>query len=392
MRAPEWSNAWHVARNDIRLFLRDRGTVFWSFVGPFVFMLFFGFLFRDTGEPTRTSLWIRNQDTGSTLATALAVLLGDDSVAVRVTNEPPGGTAARDTTLAAGDEAPFVLVIAAGSADSLAISRPPHLVFHTPNASPTPREQALRAQIMRAALGAFLGIPSTDAHAPLAEADVRRRVAFDPIVQLEKRTLIPVKASTSFQHTVPAYLVMFLFMTLLTSGIAVLVEERRSGQMQRALVSSTRTSDIVFGKFLSRFLFAWMQIAVMLGVGLVAFPVRFGTHPGTLLAVLLAFALCATGIGLLFATLFRNPDKAAGVGSLVTMAMAALGGCWWPLEIVPAWMRKIAFALPTGWAYDALNRVMALDADLPQVAPHLVVLLGIAVVTLPLSVQRLSRR
>jgi ABC-type multidrug transport system permease subunit len=73
------------------------------------------------------------------------------------------------------------------------------------------------------------------------------------------------------------------------------------------------------------------------------------------------------------------------------MAMAALGGCWWPLEIVPSWMRKIAFALPTGWAYDALNRVMALDSGLPGVTTHLVVLLGIALVTLPLSVRRLAR-
>ena len=56
MRAPEWRRVWHVARNDIRLLLRDRGTVFWSFVGPFLFMLFFGFLFRDTGATAKTSL------------------------------------------------------------------------------------------------------------------------------------------------------------------------------------------------------------------------------------------------------------------------------------------------------------------------------------------------
>ena len=385
MRAPEWRTAWHVARNDIRLLLRDRGTVFWSFVGPFLFMLFFGFLFGAGGEPAKTRLVIHNEDSQSPFAGALAVLLRDDSVLVVLRD---GGAADADSTEQAG----FRLVVPRGSADSLAAERPPHLVLHTPNDSPTPREQALRAQIMRASLGAFLGIPGSDAHAVLDEAAIRERVAFDPIIRLDRRMLVRPRASSSFQHTVPAYLIMFVLMTLLTSAAAILIEERKSGQLQRALVSSARTADIVFGKFLSRFAFAWMQIVVMLGVGFLAFPVRFGGHPLTMLVVLTAFALAATGIGLLFATLFRNPDKAAGLGSLLTMAMAALGGLWWPLEIVPAWMRKIAFLLPTGWGYDALNRVMALDAGIGQVLPHLAVFLGIALVTLPLSVQRLARR
>jgi ABC-type multidrug transport system permease subunit len=386
MRGLELQTAWHVARNDIRLLLRDRGTVFWSFVGPFLFMLFFGFLFRGGGEVAKTELVIRNEDASGTLAGALAVMLREDSVLVEVRQGEIG--AAADSTERAG----FVLVVPRGSADSLAAERPPHLVLRTPNDSPTPREQALRAQIMRASLGAFLGIPAADAHAALDEAAIRDRVAFDPIIRLDRRTLVRARASSSFQHTVPAYLIMFVLMTLLTSAAAILIEERRSGQLERALVSSARTADLVGGKFLSRFTFAWMQIVVMLAVGLIAFPVRFGGHPLTMLAVLTAFALAATGIGLLFATLFRNPDKAAGLGSLLTMAMAALGGLWWPLEIVPAWMRKIAFFLPTGWGYDALNRVMALDAGITQVLPHLAVFAAIAVVTLPLSVRRLARR
>jgi ABC-type multidrug transport system permease subunit len=296
--------------------------------------------------------------------------------------------AAADTAGATG----FVLVVPAGSADSLAAERPPRLVFHTPNDNPTPREHALRAQIMRASLGAFLGLPTADAHAALDEAGVRQRVAFEPEVRLDTKAMPQTTQSTSFQHTVPAYIIMFLLMTLMTSGAAVLIEERRGGQLERALVSSARTADVVLGKFLSRFAFAWMQIAVMLGVGALAFPVSLGSHPSAMFAVLAAFSLGATGLGLLFSTLFRNADKAAGLGSLIVMAMAALGGCWWPLEIVPAWMRKIAFALPTGWGYDGLNRVMALDATIPEVATHLVVLLGIAVVTLPLAVRRLARR
>jgi ABC-type multidrug transport system permease subunit len=180
-------------------------------------------------------------------------------------------------------------------------------------------------------------------------------------------------------------------MTTLTSGAEILIAERRSGLLRRALVSSLAPSALVVGKFLSRFLFAWIQIALLLSVGIFLFHIEFGSHPWALFAVLTCFALCATGLGVLFATLFEHPDKASGVGILVTLAMASLGGCWWPLEIVSGAMQKIAWFLPTGWGFDALNRVMALDSGLGPLHAHLTYLLGVAAVTVPLAAWRLSR-
>lgn len=380
MRAVDWPGALHVARNDLRIMFRDRGTVFWSFIGPFLFVLFFGFLFRDSGPGGKTVVHLANQDQSAALAHAMTVLLKDEDLDVR---EVSGNL----------DSVPgFTLVIPAGSADSLAVGRLPRLVLKTSETDPTPREQTLRAVLIRSLMAAFLGLTPADVRGDLDEAAIRQRVHYEPTIRLDTQTLPQAGPTLGFQHTIPAYLVMFLLMTLMTSSAEILIAERRAGQLQRAQVSSLGSSEILLGKFLSRFSFAWLQIIAMLGMGLAVFGVKMGAHPEALLAALVAFALCATGLGLLFATLFRHSDKAGGVGSLLVMAMAALGGCWWPLEIVPAWMRKIAFFLPTGWGYDALNRVMALNASLPQIATHLAVLLGIAAITLPLSIRRLAQR
>jgi ABC-type Na+ efflux pump permease subunit len=378
MRAPDLRTVLHVARNDVRLMLRDRGTVFWSFVGPLLFMMFFGVLFKNSPDvPTR--LWLRDEDSSPVFATALAMLLRDDGVDVRTTQPD-----------SLQDEDVYRLVVPAGSSDSLAAGRAPHLTLVTPNDDPTPREQTLKAQVTRAMLSAFLGLDAADAHASLDTTAVRERIRIDPRIQLARHTLAVPEPSIGFQHTVPAYLVMFLLMTLMTAGAEILIAERRSGQLRRTLVSPAGAGEVTLGKCLSRFGFAWLQIAVFLAAG-AAFHIRFGAHPEALVVVLACFALAATGLGLLFATLFRNPDKAGGIGSLVVMALAALGGCWWPLEIVPGWMRNLAFATPTGWGFDALNRVMALDAGLSQLGPHLAVLGGIAAVTLPLAARRLPR-
>jgi ABC-type multidrug transport system permease subunit len=46
------------------------------------------------------------------------------------------------------------------------------------------------------------------------------------------------------------------------------------------------------------------------------------------------------------------------VGLFLTLGLAALGGCWWPLEVVPEGMRAVALALPTGQAMHALVRLL----------------------------------
>jgi ABC-type multidrug transport system permease subunit len=63
-----------------------------------------------------------------------------------------------------------------------------------------------------------------------------------------------------------------------------------------------------------------------------------------------------------------------GIGVLSKNVMAALGGCWWPIEITPAWMQKLSLALPTGWAMDALHKLVSFGEAPASVLPHLFVL------------------
>jgi ABC-2 type transport system permease protein len=46
------------------------------------------------------------------------------------------------------------------------------------------------------------------------------------------------------------------------------------------------------------------------------------------------------------------------VGATIAMAMSAIGGCWWPLDFEPDWMRMLAQWLPTTWTMHAYNDLM----------------------------------
>jgi ABC-2 type transport system permease protein len=41
------------------------------------------------------------------------------------------------------------------------------------------------------------------------------------------------------------------------------------------------------------------------------------------------------------------------------MVMAAMGGCWWPSEVMPEWLRETAHIFPTTWAMDAFHAIIS---------------------------------
>jgi ABC-type multidrug transport system permease subunit len=75
--------------------------------------------------------------------------------------------------------------------------------------------------------------------------------------------------------------------------------------------------------------------------------------------------------------------------TLLRMYWPALGGCWWPLEMVPGAMRAVALALPTGQAMDAIGEMLALGPQAPFPGLNIAALLVMAAIALPIAVRRM---
>jgi ABC-type multidrug transport system permease subunit len=88
--------------------------------------------------------------------------------------------------------------------------------------------------------------------------------------------------------------------------------------------------------------------------------------------VMLVYAALMASIGLLLGSVARSEGQAVAVGVISANVLGALGGCWWPIEITPAWMQKLALFLPTGWAMNALHKLVAFGAGPMSIVPHVV--------------------
>jgi len=69
--------------------------------------------------------------------------------------------------------------------------------------------------------------------------------------------------------------------------------------------------------------------------------------------------------------LVQTEAQGISVSALGALGLCALGGQWWPIEITPPWMQKLAMCLPTGWTMDALHQLALFRAGPSVVIPHL---------------------
>ena len=83
---------------------------------------------------------------------------------------------------------------------------------------------------------------------------------------------------------------------------------------------------------------------------------------------------------MLLATTVRNPDRISTAAVILTLPLAALGGCWWPLEVVPGWMRNVGHVSPAAWALDGFHSLISYGAGWEAILVPCLVLLGYALV------------
>ncbi len=353
-------NALIIALNGLRLTFRRPESVFWIFIGPLIFTTFFGILFK-AQPPSPPRLDIVNEDRTDAVAADLTARLERDGIVV---TRVRGVTAGRAT-----------LVVPAGAADALAAGRPPDLVLHA-GEEETSAERDLRFKIVKALVASSLGVKATDPPGPLAlvptDAGVKAR-----------------DVTAGFQRTVPSYTVMFVFLNLLVSGAGI-AEERRSGLLRRLGIAPVTKREIILGKLLGRVMVGWIQIAWMLLVGRVVFGIQWAEHGWVLFGFLSLFALACASLGILFGTLFRDPDKCRGLAIWTAVLLAPLGGCWWPIELVGPTMRRISYLVPTGWAMQPINAMLAFGIGAREVAPFAAAFAGMFLVTFILASRRLQ--
>jgi ABC-2 type transport system permease protein len=182
-------------------------------------------------------------------------------------------------------------------------------------------------------------------------------------------------------------LVTWVFIPLL--GISALFAyERQQGTLRRLLTTPTQKTTFLLGTIGGQVLFALLQMFLLVTFGALVMGLPWGREPLALALVMLTFALAAAALGTTLGTFIKTEGQAMGLSITFGMLMALMGGCWYPLELFPAFAQNLVKVLPTTWAMQGLLDIVLRGGGLADVLPKAGVLLGFAVVFLGIGVWR----
>lgn len=147
-----------------------------------------------------------------------------------------------------------------------------------------------------------------------------------------------------------------------------LIEDRREGFLQSALVSPAPRWSIVLAKAVGGSIIATLQCAIVL---LAAPFVEGWPGVGGMALALLAAALAAiavTSMGLALAWWVNSPEGFHGVMNIILMPMWLLSGAFFPAHGASVWMNALMAINPLRWTTDAIRAGVTPGAPTPVVA------------------------
>lgn len=164
--------------------------------------------------------------------------------------------------------------------------------------------------------------------------------------------------------------------------------ERQLGTLRRLLSTPGRKGTFLLGAISSQMVAGLLQMVLLVGFGIFVLDLPWGRSPLALLLLLVAFGLAAVALGAALGTVIRTERQANGVSLMLGMALALLGGCWYPIELFPPAVQTAVRVLPTTWAMQGSLDLIVRGGGVMEILPEVGVLLGYAVVFFVVGVGR----
>jgi len=208
--------------------------------------------------------------------------------------------------------------------------------------------------------------------------------------------ILPTKGNkeiipNSAQHNIPAWALFAIFFIIVPLSINI-VKEKNQGTFVRLRTNPVPYAIVLGGKTIVYLGVSLIQFTLMLLVGLYLFPIiglpmiDVSGKLATLYAVALFSGLAAIGLGLLLGTIAKTQEQSAPFGSIMVVILAAIGGVWVPVFVMPKFMQLLSRISPMNWGLEAFYDVFLRNASFVKILPEISFLLLFFIVTLLISI------
>ena len=182
----------------------------------------------------------------------------------------------------------------------------------------------------------------------------------------------------AFAQSLPGMMAQFAIAGLIGAA-EIIVQERKSGALDRLLGTAVSKAAILAGHWLAMFGMIFFEFMVLIIFGQLFLRLNFLGSP--LATLMLAAASCAfvASLGSLVGLLAKMPEQTSVFALIPMFLFAGLGGAWVPLDIMGEAVQKVSRFTPVYWIMTGYKDILLRGAGLNEVLLPFLVLVAFAV-------------
>ncbi|MGE5586045.1 MAG: ABC transporter permease [Bacillota bacterium] len=340
---------WQLVLANARDIGRDKMSLFWFLAFPVLFILLFGFIFSNEGTPTYDVGIVYNS--GNPLADGL--VKGVSAVPVFKVH-----TGDREGELQALKKGKRSLVVEASSPSFVTMAGDHPLKVHVYYNETQPTARQVLLPVMEQLL-----------------SEAERRMTGRPKVF----DLVAEPVQSSDLRMVDFLLAGILAMALMQLGLfgAMRAVSLREQKILKSLgATPLRRSLLLVSEVVVRIGMALIQTFLIVLIGCVVFHVKILGSWLALLGAVLLGALTFVSMGYMLAAFPRTEEAGIGLVQMVQFPMMFLSGIFFPVEMMPSFLRPVVNAMPLSYLADLLRQIMVAAPPEYSIATDIAVLGG----------------
>jgi len=198
-----------------------------------------------------------------------------------------------------------------------------------------------------------------------------------PIIGVDP-TSVNNQATKYIDFLIPGLIGFSILVSPMFSLVNVSSEYKKTKLFKELSLTPITKMEWLAAKVLWYIILSAASFALMVAVGVLA----FGAHivlTVWLIPFLILGPMLFASLGMLVGTLAKSSDTASVIGNVITFPMMFLSGTFFPISLMPMYLRTIAHILPLYYVIEGLNAVM-IYSNYAQVATDLIVVTVITII------------
>jgi ABC-2 type transport system permease protein len=366
--------------------LRDRGALALAFLlPPLIFVIFAAIFAGTSGRDLQLRVGWADQVDSQRTQRLREALAADDGLELVEISGPASLAAARERVRSGAVDAAVVVTAPLGRMEG---GRAPlHILADGSRAMAAPMvagrvRQTVGQALPRVAMARTVGLVEAVAGSLTEEQQLRLAEAEPDEVEAAPLLRTEVLsgrggASGVVRYYAGAVALLFLLFSAM-QGAAGVIDERRSGIVDRLLLGPAGTGAVLAGKWAFLTLQGALQVALIFAVAWLGYGVDWPGRLGLWGVTTLTAAAAAAGLALALTAVCSTRQQAHTLTTFTVLILSAVGGSMVPRFMMPDWLRDLGWLTPNAWAIEAYQGVFWRGQGVAELWPAWAVLLGIA--------------